>query len=201
MLKENKTKTTTSDATRGRVLAEKYSFSKANLLVFAAVFALIGGWFLWKSLAAGIGSSLPPRLPESTGSVFYVSSTGSDSNPGSLSAPWRTIQKATTTLTSGQKAQVRDGTYAESINIYGRSGTASDPITIEAYPGETPAWKPVTNDRQLEISSNVQYWRIRALIFEGSYPESGGQIDVYGGNVEIVANIIRNRKGKGVYTD
>jgi hypothetical protein len=36
------------------------------------------------------------------GATFYVSTTGSDSNPGTPAAPWRTIQKAFNTLTAGQ---------------------------------------------------------------------------------------------------
>jgi hypothetical protein len=149
---------------------------------------------------SGVGTALPARLPESTGQTFYVSPTGSDSNPGTLAAPWRTIQKAVNTLSPGQKAQIRAGTYDENVNIYGRSGTATAPITIEAYPGEKPIIGTGAR-RPIEVQSNSSYFRFRGLIFEKSPYESGGQIDVYGHHIEISNNEIRNGKGKGVYTD
>src|SRR2546430_6204833 len=35
------------------------------------------------------------------GATYYVAPTGSDSNPGTSAAPWRTIQKAANTLNGG----------------------------------------------------------------------------------------------------
>jgi hypothetical protein len=87
-----------------------------------------------------LGTSLPAAIPPSTGTSFYVSPTGSDSNPGTLSAPWRTITHAMAVLTAGQTAYVRAGTYAEGSDssfYWTTSGTAAAPITIRGYPGET----------------------------------------------------------------
>jgi hypothetical protein len=67
-----------------------------------------------------LGSALPAALPPSSGATFYVSTAGSDSNPGTLAAPWRTIQHALDTLQSGQTAFVRAGTYGE--DLYGTYG-------------------------------------------------------------------------------
>ena len=36
-----------------------------------------------------------------TNSSFYVTTTGDDSNPGTLAAPWRTIQHAADTARAG----------------------------------------------------------------------------------------------------
>ncbi|MGA2746584.1 MAG: DUF1565 domain-containing protein, partial [Candidatus Sulfotelmatobacter sp.] len=44
-------------------------------------------------------------------SSFYVSTTGNDSNPGSQSAPWRTIQHAAETVRPGSTVNVRGGVY------------------------------------------------------------------------------------------
>lgn len=68
---------------------------------------------------------------------YYVSTTGSDSNPGTRTAPWRTIQHAADTARAGSTVNVRRGVYEElvSINV---SGNASDGfITFRSYPGET----------------------------------------------------------------
>ena len=44
---------------------------------------------------------IAPALGPSTGRTFYVATTGSDSNPGTLGAPWRTVQKALNALQPG----------------------------------------------------------------------------------------------------
>ena len=49
-------------------------------------------------LPPGLGIALPAALPASTGTTFYVSASGSDANPGTLAAPWLTVQKAFDTL-------------------------------------------------------------------------------------------------------
>lgn len=69
---------------------------------------------------------------------FFVSTTGSASNPGTFELPW-TLEKARTTLTAGQVAALRGGTYTLSTAFAPtNSGTAGNPITLIAYPGETP---------------------------------------------------------------
>jgi hypothetical protein len=68
---------------------------------------------------------------------FYVSTTGNDANPGTQTAPWRTIQHAADTARAGSTVNVRGGIYEElvSINV---SGNASDGfITFKSYPDET----------------------------------------------------------------
>src|SRR6478752_7916484 len=70
-------------------------------------------------------------------SSFYVSTTGNDSNPGTETAPWRTIQHAADTARAGSTVNVRGGIYAELVSIRA-SGNASDGfITFRSYPGET----------------------------------------------------------------
>jgi hypothetical protein len=71
-----------------------------------------------------------------TGSTFYVSKTGKDTNSGSFTAPWLTIQHAASTATAGATVFVEAGVYNESVN-FPASGTASDPITFANYPGQT----------------------------------------------------------------
>jgi hypothetical protein len=88
------------------------------------------------SLAA-ITSIFALPLSAQAGSTFYVSTTGSDSNAGSLGAPWLTIQHAANTVTAGATVYVFGGTYSESVS-FPSSGTASAPITFENYPGQIP---------------------------------------------------------------
>lgn len=68
---------------------------------------------------------------------FYVSTTGVDSNPGTQTAPWRTIQHAADTVRAGSTVNVRGGVYEELVSIKA-SGNATDGfITFRSYPGET----------------------------------------------------------------
>lgn len=75
----------------------------------------------------------------SAGRTLYVSTTGSDSSNGSLATPWRTITFATSKLLPGDTLYVRGGTYSGRATV-SISGTPAAPITIRAYPGETPVF-------------------------------------------------------------
>ena len=72
-----------------------------------------------------------------TNASFYVATTGDDSNPGTQSAPWRTVQHAADEARAGSTVNVRGGVYEELVSIHA-SGNASDGyITFRSYPGET----------------------------------------------------------------
>jgi uncharacterized protein DUF1565 len=77
------------------------------------------------------------QAPAQVNSSFYVSTAGSDSNPGTETAPWRTVQHAADTARAGSTVNVRGGVYEELVSI-NASGNASDGfITFRSYPGET----------------------------------------------------------------
>ena len=44
---------------------------------------------------------------------FYVSTSGVDSNPGTQTAPWRTVQHAADTARAGSTVNVRGGIYED----------------------------------------------------------------------------------------
>ena len=101
-------------------------------------------------------------------SQFYVSTTGLDNNSGTLTSPWKTIAKAANTLTAGQTAYVRGGTYKESITIK-NSGTVGKYITIAAYPTETPIMDGTgINAFNLINISNKSYVKISGLSIQNS---------------------------------
>ena len=78
--------------------------------------------------------------------TYYVATTGSDSNPGTSSAPFLTLQKAANTAIAGDTVIVGNGTYGNNGAVTGgdganneasavilqHSGTAGAPITFEA---------------------------------------------------------------------
>lgn len=68
--------------------------------------------------------------------TFYVSTTGSDQNPGSLTQPWKTIQKAANTMVAGDTVFIRGGTYNERVSLSYRSNTTGSYITFINYSDE-----------------------------------------------------------------
>jgi len=111
------------------------------VLLLAGLLTACGGGSGESGTAAA--SSQPAAVmqaakPAASGSTFYVATSGSDSNAGSLSAPWRTIGHAAGVLKAGQTALVRGGTYAESVTLAASGNAASGYITLQNYPGETP---------------------------------------------------------------
>lgn len=64
------------------------------------------------------------------GSTFYVAPDGRDSNNGSSSRPWATIQRALHGARAGDTIIVRSGTYAPASFV--RSGVRGAPIRLRA---------------------------------------------------------------------
>src|ERR1700722_8128957 len=79
---------------------------------------------------------LTQSLAGQIGTTYYVSKKGSDGNPGTLGAPWLTIQHAANAVSAGATVYVFGGIYNEAVN-FPSSGTASAPITFQSYPGQT----------------------------------------------------------------
>jgi parallel beta helix pectate lyase-like protein len=113
--------------------------------------------------------------PAATGS-FYVSTTGSNANPGTIGRPWRTLQKALNSLKPGQTAYVRGGTYPRWSN-FERNGRADARVTIRNYPGEHPL---ITGRLRIRGS----YLTVRGLHFRGQTASNPVDylIYIYGGD-------------------
>ena len=71
---------------------------------------------------------------------YYVSPTGSDSNPGTQASPFASLQKANNSAAAGDTIWMRAGTYSSTGQItLSKSGTSDTNRTkIWAYPGEVP---------------------------------------------------------------
>jgi len=86
--------------------------------------------------------------------VFYISPDGNDSWPGSLEYPWRTINKANTTLLPGQTVLIREGTYQETISPI-NSGNLGNYITYKNYPNETAILSDVSRGANLSNRNHI----------------------------------------------
>ncbi len=85
-----------------------------------------------------------------TPSTFYVSHAGSDTNPGTESQPWRSIQHAAETLQAGETVLIRAGEYSEWVRPK-NSGLPEKPITYAACPGEVVT----INGAGIELPANT----------------------------------------------
>jgi hypothetical protein len=68
--------------------------------------------------------------------TYYVSTTGSDSNAGTIDAPWQTMKKAFASVKGGDTVYFRAGTYA-AATIKNVNPPANQWITFKPYSGET----------------------------------------------------------------
>jgi hypothetical protein len=74
------------------------------------------------------------------GRTYYLSPDGSDSNPGTISGPFFSLNKVWTVIFAGDTVYLRGGTYQFNSTQYliNKKGTSVNHIKIWAYPGETP---------------------------------------------------------------
>lgn len=120
-----------------------------------------------------------------SGSVFHVSTTGNNANPGTLAQPWRTITYSVTQIAVGDTLTVHGGTFYEEDITISADGEADDPITIVAAEGETPiidgsmsAYRTAGNSAWQNVSGNL--WRTVSTVADPGPFGYTGRIDVGG---------------------
>ena len=78
----------------------------------------------------------PFKAEKKVGKTYYVAANGGDdSNEGTILAPFKTIEKASKMVESGDTVIIRGGTYREVLRP-AKSGTENSPITYKAAEGE-----------------------------------------------------------------
>ena len=150
-------------------------------------------------------STLTLTVNSPTGtSAYYVSTTGSDSNPGTITSPWRTIQHAANSVQAGATVYVRGGVYTESVNISVSGSAAGGPITFQSYPGETAildgtGLTPPTSGTQGLISIDgqsyvtIQQFEIRNYqTSSASATPAGIWVSGSGSNIQLLNNVVHN---------
>ncbi len=146
---------------------------------------------------AGIGCTNNETLP-SLANTYYVASNGDDNNEGSIDSPFRSIAMALDKANPGYTILVREGVYNEKI-VFPRSGEASSPITLKAYPGENS----IIDGTGLSVSKKealVTIRNVKHITFEGfdvcNYKSATPYVIVNGFTVDQGSEniIIRNNK-------
>ena len=82
--------------------------------------------------------------------TFYVSTSGSDQNPGSVEKPLRTIQEAADTARAGDTILVRGGLYSEHV-VLRFSGQDGRPCSECRFRRKAPATRRVCGHRRVGV--------------------------------------------------
>jgi hypothetical protein len=105
--------------------------------------------------------------------TYYVATNGSDSNPGSSSQPWATIQYAVDSTVAGDTILVRAGSYAGAR--FENSGAAGAPKTLTVETAGTVtlnALSPVARHSGIieveKYNAAVHYWVISGFTINGN---------------------------------
>ncbi|HMG36659.1 MAG TPA: right-handed parallel beta-helix repeat-containing protein [Blastocatellia bacterium] len=114
--------------------------------------------------------------PAAAGRSFFVSTTGSDNNPGTESLPFKTINRGIKSLSGGDMLVIRGGTYDETIvyNIPPSGTDWSKMTTIKGYPGESVVIKPSAGAQTYrvidftQVDKQTQFILWENIIFDGA---------------------------------
>ncbi len=106
-------------------------FSKKQLIIFIIVFAAIGGFLIYKSLAAG--------------ATYYVASNGNDANPCSQASPCLTFNRAYQVSSSGDIVQVACGTYGSQKINRDNTKNSTQYVTFQPPTGQPNTCVNLTN--------------------------------------------------------
>jgi hypothetical protein len=121
---------------------------------------------------------------------LYVAPDGSDSNPGTMALPFKTVSKAVSVAVAGQTIYMRGGTYyyTETVTL-SKSGNYANMYKIWAYPGEQPVLDfsgvtPGAFARGFLITGS--FWHLKGLEIQYA-PDNGIKIE---GNHNIVEQCV-----------
>ncbi len=159
------------------------------------------------------------RIPIAASALFYhVSPTGSDTNAGTASAPFRTLEKARDTiraLSSAQRAggvtvYLREGVHSRTTTFTlsaQDSGTEAAPIFYAAFPGETPvltsarvlassAWAPLASTEHSRLAPGVSASRVWETSVAGN-ARAAAHPAVF--NEWVIFNALRSSQNGGLF--
>lgn len=132
--------------------------------------------------------------------TFYVSPQGSDSNPGSETAPWASLTNAASKVVAGDTVVVKGGTYYTNPILLMQSGSVGAPITFRAAGSEKVV---LDGSRSSDAQGDVFSVLGDHFVIEGFEVRNAKRvgINVWGGkHVAIRRNRIHGSFWNGIYT-
>ncbi len=173
-----------------------------------------------------LGAAIQLYLLDTLAATYYVSTNGRDTNPGTISKPFKTIARGSKAVASGDTLYIRAGTYSE-FGPTLRNGRASAYTRYAAYPGEERKViiKPPSGYYPAVLNlvyfpDSAAYIELRGLVIDGANINRRGYgikgikksrvinnvVRNYdmglggGGDSQIVGNSVFNMKSYGIYT-
>lgn len=129
---------------------------------------------------------------------YWLAPDGLDSNPGSESAPLKTLAVAVTKAKPGVKLWLKPGTYASAVTVeiqFQYSGTEAQPVTLQAAPGARPVLdftgQTVGNDDARGISLLANYWHIKGIELK----KTGDNCIAIAGSHNVIEDVITHECG------
>jgi len=162
------------------------SLTRIDLAICLLIPVILSDWLGTRSFVARAATT------------YYVATTGSNSNPGTLDQPFATITHAVTKVAPGDTINVRGGVYYLSSGAWiGVNGTANARIVIQSHPGERAildgSRMPADNDC---LAIGGQYIDIKN--FECRHATRIG-INIWGGkHIQILGNTVHSAYGGGI---
>ena len=128
----------------------------------------------------------------------FVSTSGNDTNPGTVNAPWRTIAYALSRLRPGNTLYVHGGFYLERVKLAVTAGRPRAPIVVRPFGNERPlivgqlwlgeasywtisginvAWSAIDPDEPMVRMFGGTHWVYRDSIIVGAHSTSDLHVD------------------------
>ena len=106
-----------------------------EMIYFWRVDTYVGGTLYEGDKTKWEFTTAPAGSPQ--GNTYYVNGTyGDDSDSGTINEPWKTLNKANSTLLAGDTVHIRAGIYTNSINPQ-NTGSAGQRIVYQNYGNES----------------------------------------------------------------
>lgn len=158
-------------------------------LMLVLSFSLVSAGWLGEIFGKITGHPVGDNTPK----TYYISTTGDNSNSGTVNSPFKTIQKGVNLANEGDTVIVKSGTYTDSIKVIG-NGILNKWITIKA---ETPGATILkgSSGEGISIGSNNQYFIIDG--FEITGYDHGISLDNTN-HIILRNNILRSNKMVGI---
>jgi hypothetical protein len=148
------------------------------------------------SWVIAVGTLLLSALSASA-ATYYVAPNGSDSNPGTLAQPFRTVRHGVSALSGGDTLRIRGGTYNEILNPdYGvdvspKSGSPTNPTIIEGYADEMPVIRSPYQHGDATIHIEGAWFILRNFVIDAGNVEDT-PLSVGGNNHRLENLELRN---------
>jgi hypothetical protein len=163
----------TSSVTIGGAPADNYPQWSDTRISFQLGPSAVSG-----NIVVNVGSAVSNGTPFTVrpGRIYFVSPTGNNANAGTATAPWHSVVKAKNTAVAGDIIYLMNGVNENGLEsssaslALAKSGSASLPIALVAFPGATATIGSSTGQSYgIRTTSASNYWVLAGLTLRGAF--------------------------------